>query len=378
MVNPFIPHELPLEQLDWKRLVQPVGEASSALSRYDGILLSMINPAVLLSPITTREAVLSSKIEGTVATLDEVLQLEAGSKEYDEKKTQDIVEVLNYRKALLAAEEALAQRPLSLNLIKAVHKILMDGARGEDKSPGQFRSKQNWIGKPRCKIEEARFVPPNPMILQEHLEKWQWYIQEHKEEALIQMAVIHAQFEILHPFEDGNGRIGRILIPLYLFQREVLHRPMFYLSEYLESNRDEYYDRLLAVTKENDWQGWIEFFLAGIIKQANSNTEKAKRIKLLYETLKAAFRETTHSEFATPALDTFFSKPIINSTDFFKRSGISTAATANTILRKLYDAGYLHLMRQGSGSAPSVYSLPELLNTSEGREAFPVKTRVLT
>jgi Fic family protein len=152
---------------------------------------------------------------------------------------------------------------------------------------------------------------------------------------------------------------------------------MFYLSEYLESNRDEYYDRLLDVTNNNDWQGWIEFFLAGIIKQANNNTEKAKRIKLLYETLKTAFREATHSEFSTAALDTFFQKPIINSTDFFKRSGITTAATANTILRKLYEDGYLHLNRQGTGRAPSVYSLPELLNTAEGREVFPVKTRVL-
>ena len=371
-----MPHSLPLENLDWKRLAQPIEDASSAISRYDGLLQNIINPTVLLSPVTTQEAVLSSRIEGTAATLDEVLQLEAGQ-EYDEKKTQDIVEVINYRKALLAAEEELAHRPLSLSLIKGIHKILLDGVRGANKSPGLFRIKQNWIGKPNCKIEEARFVPPNPMVLPEHLERWEWYIQKHKEAALVQLAVIHAQFEILHPFEDGNGRIGRILIPLYLFQRTVLHRPMFYLSEYLESNRDEYYDRLLAITNNNDWQGWIEFFLAGVIKQATDNTEKAKRIKLLYETLKTAFRETTHSEFATAALDTFFSKPIINSTDFHKRSGISTAPTSNSILRKLHDAGYLTLIRKGRGQMPSVYCLPELLNTAEGRDAFEIRMKVL-
>ena len=373
MSTPFIPDKLPIENLDWKKLLQPVGEASSALSRYDGILLSMINPDILLSPLTTREAVLSSRIEGTQASLSEVLQHEAGA-EYDERKTEDIHEILNYRAALTEAEQALTNRPISLNLIKALHTILMAGVRGKDKSPGEFRKDQNWIGPKGCTQKQARFVPPNPMILSEHLDKWENYTQQSNEEALIKLYIIHAQFEILHPFMDGNGRMGRMIIPLYLYQRKILHRPMFYLSEFLESNRDIYYDKLLLITDNNDWHGWVEFFLIAIIEQANLNTDKAKRIKQLYEKLKQAFREATHSQFATAALDTFFSKPIMTSSDFFKRSNISTTATANTILRSLHKHGHISLLKEGAGRTPSVYALPELLNIAEGREVFPLVT----
>lgn len=377
MSFPCIPNELPIENLDWKKLIDPVGAANSKLSRYDGLLQSIINPEVMLSPLTTREAVLSSRIEGTQASLSEVLEHEAGA-EYDKEKTLDIHEVLNYRKALAEAEAALNNRPISLNLIKSVHRILMEGVRGKDKLPGDFRTTQNWIGKKGCKIQEARFIPPNPIILPEHLEKWERYVQDTRGDALIKLAIVHGQFEILHPFMDGNGRIGRILIPLYLYKRAILHRPMFYLSEYLEENRDVYYDALLDITKKGDWQGWIEFFLDAVINQSEDNTEKVKRIQKLYERLKIAFAEATHSQYAMAALDALFAKPIIRTTDFIKRARIPTDVTASGILRKLSASGYIHVLRKGAGRTPSIYVLPELVNIAEGREIFPVRVKVLS
>jgi Fic family protein len=219
-------------------------------------------------------------------------------------------------------------------------------------------------------MEEARFIPPNPMVLPQALEAWAGYISSEQDDPVLQIAVVHAQFEILHPFKDGNGRIGRMLIPLLLFQRGLLSRPMFYLSEYLESNRQEYYDRLLRVTDEGDWQGWIEFFTNGVILQADTNLAKAQKILALYNDLKTKFIEGTHSQYAVPALDAFFRKPIINSTDFATRSGIPTRFTSNAILKTLTDLELIQIFRPGSGRNPNIYILSELLNIAEGRDVF--------
>ncbi len=172
MKKPFIPHDLPPSNINWKALAPLVGKASAALARYDGLLQTMINPNILLSPITTNEAVLSSRIEGTIATLSEVLEYEAGGK-FDEEKTNDIQEIQNYRSALLTAETALnTGRSLSLSFVKSLHQILMQGVRGQDKSPGEFRDTQNYIGPKNRPIEKATFVPPSPLILHEYLDKW--------------------------------------------------------------------------------------------------------------------------------------------------------------------------------------------------------------
>jgi Fic family protein len=376
MSLPCIPHELPITHLNWKQLIEPVGQANSLLSRYDGLLQSIINAEVMLAPLTTREAVLSSRIEGTQASLSEVLEHEAGE-EYDKEKTLDIHEILNYRGALTQAERTLETCPITLNLIKAIHKILMEGVRGRDKLPGEFRADQNWIGSKGCTMQQARFVPPSPIILPEHLEKWERYVQDPTEDPLIKLAILHAQFEILHPFKDGNGRIGRLLIPLFLYKRKTLHRPMFYLSEYLEDNREMYYDKLLAITERNDWQSWVEFFLQAITKQSSFNIEKVIKIQKLYEKLKIAFTDATHSQYAFTALDVLFAKPVIHTTDFIKRARIPNDVTAGSILRKLNAAGYINLLRKGSGRRPSVYVLPELVNIAEGRKIFPVKVKML-
>jgi Fic family protein len=368
--QPSTPPTLPVNDLNWQKLVPMLSRANAALGRYDGLLQGLHNPAVLLSPITTNEAVLSSKIEGTQVTLEEIIKLDGG---IDLPVNQDdVVEVRNYRDALFLAEHALKSRRLSLSMIKELHQQLLQGARGKDKTPGQFRIDQNWIGKAGCTIDEARFVPPNPFMLPQALEAWEAYFSDNEIDPVLQTAIVHAQFEILHPFKDGNGRIGRMLIPLLLFQRGLLSRPMFYLSEYLEAHRSEYYDKLLAVTDNNDWQGWVEFFTQAIIIQADSNLAKAQEILSLYDELKPLFIEATRSQFAIPALDAFFNKPIINSTDFIKVSGIENRVTANGILGLLRERNLVQCIKEGGGRTPRVYALGHLLNIAEGKVIVPV------
>jgi Fic family protein len=370
MKKPFIPHELPPSNIDWQKLAPLIGKATAELARYDGLLQTMINPNLLLSPITTNEAVLSSRIEGTRATLEEVLEYEAGNK-FDPEKTNDIQEISNYRGALLSAEKDLdSGRSLSLSLIKSLHQILMQGVRGENKSPGQFRDTQNYIGARGRSIEEATFVPPSPIILDEYLEKWMKFINSESGDIISQLGIIHAQFEIIHPFKDGNGRMGRILIPVFLYQRKFLHRPMFYLSEFLEEHRDEYCAALRDITEGNNWHGWVEFFLIAVESQARRNFEKAKHIQALYTNLKTEFAKLTRSQFAIGALDAFFARPILSSTSFMEMAGIQTRITSNAILSQLKEGGIIKEIKRASGSSPAIYALPEILNIAEGRKVF--------
>ena len=260
MIKYYLPDKLPIKKLDYDYLIRFVGDANAELTRYDGLLQGMVNPEVLLSPLTTREAVLSSKIEGTQATLDEVLKHEAGMLLTDEEKEKDVQEIDNYRKVLIIAEKELKKRPLSLFLIRQMHFELMQSVRGQDKNPGDFRKKQNWIGKPGTPIERASFIPSEPHLVKEYMEKLEKYMQTDRNDVIVQTAIIHAQFELIHPFSDGNGRIGRLLIPLFLYSRGRLTRPMFYISEYLESHRDIYYEKLRCLSESKDWNKWVDFF----------------------------------------------------------------------------------------------------------------------
>lgn len=366
-MEPYTPQALPLTTIDYGRLIGLVGKANAELARYDGLLQGIVNPNVLLSPLTTQEAVLSSKIEGTQATLDEVLEHEAGQV-FSEGKNQDIQEIVNYRSALMISTEELAHRPLSLGLIKEMHRMLMDSVRGKDKEPGSFRRDQNWIGPYGCTIDQATFVPPNPLQLLDHLENWERYLGGDDADVLIQTAVVHAQFELVHPFKDGNGRIGRLVIPLFLFSKRALSRPMFYLSGYLETNRGEYYERLKGISQTGDWSGWIEFFLRAIIAQATDNAEKVRSILTLYEAMKIRVVDVTHSQYAIQALDAIFDRPIFRTTDFAARSGIPTKQTAMGLLRLLQKAGILKVLFEGSGSRPATLAFPELINIAEGRQ----------
>jgi len=369
MSEPCIPASLPLDDLDWRAILPLVGNANACLARYDGMLQTLPNPNVLLSPITANEAVLSSKIEGTQATLDEVLEADAGLVT-SEARRGDIEEITNYRVAVRDAERALVDRPVSLSMIRAVHQRLLQGVRGRDKTPGAFREDQNWIGKYGNPIEKARFIPPSPAILHASLDNWADYIARDDEDPILQVAIAHAQFEILHPFKDGNGRIGRMLIPLLLYQRKALSRPMFYMSEYLEEHRSEYYDRLLNVTEHGDWHGWITFFLNALIIQAEGNLNKVRHIRDLYEETKRRVVEITHSQFAMGAVDALFGQPIISATAFATNAGFANRVTANNMLRQLEAEGVITRIREGAGRTPAIYALPQLINVVEGKTVF--------
>lgn len=369
-MNPYLPSSLPLEGLDYHFLFSLTGDANAELARYDGLLQGIPNPEVMLSPLTTKEAVLSSKIEGTQATVDEVLEQDAGLIKEGEKY-KDIQEIQNYRLALYKAREHLEVYPVRLSFIRELHKILLNSVRGANKSPGNFRDDQNWIGKRGCTIEEATFVPPAPLLLMEYLESWENYLEWDDIDFLLQTAVVHAQFELLHPFKDGNGRIGRILIPLFLFQKKKLSQPMFYLSEYLEANREEYYQRLKNISEEGDWNGWIAFFMKAVIHQAKTNGRRVKAIMELYENMKVEVHEVTHSQYSVYLLDAIFNKPIFRVTDTSKQLNESYGIhekTVSDLLRQLREAGILKVLQQGRGRRPAILCFPSLLNVAEGTD----------
>lgn len=246
----------------------------------------------------------------------------------------------------------------------------MDSVRGQDKNPGEFRKEQNWIGSPGCKMENATFIPTNPMQLDSSLENWEKYVAGNDIDVLIQTAIVHAQFELLHPFKDGNGRIGRILIPLFFFQKKALSKPMFYLSSYLESNREEYYHKLKGISQDNDWDSWIEFFLKATMQQAEDNGLKVKNIMNLYEDMKGKIHNATHSQYVIQILDALFNQPIFRTTDFVIEMKEVSKQTAMEFLRQLRGAGILKELHKVRGTIPSVLCFPALLNIAEGKKVI--------
>ncbi|MGH8680953.1 MAG: Fic family protein [Burkholderiales bacterium] len=368
--SPFDARPLPRQGLDWRGLVPAIGRATRALAHYDGILLGLPDPAVLLSPLTTQEAVLSSKIEGTQATLGDVLRFEAGEPPASAERREDIHEILNYRKALREAESALTRRPFSLALLKRLHAVLLESVRGRDKTPGEFRRAQVWIGAPGAPIEAARFIPPKPARVPKLLANLESYWRAEELDPLVQLALIHAQFEIIHPFRDGNGRIGRILIPVFLHEKRMLGRPMFYLSQYLDEHRAEYIARLRDLNGPRTWNAWTAFFLRALTAQAETNAAKARGILALHERLKAKAIALTRSEYAVPLLDRLFAQPVFASSDLFGRPDLPTKPVVTKLLSQLREAGILKQLRASSGRRPQVLALAELVNLCEGKRVI--------
>lgn len=365
-MNPYVPEELPPRSIRWEEHIPLIGKANAALARYDGILQSIVNPGVMLSPLTTQEAVLSSRIEGTRASLEEVLEFEADFKEkITPEKQADIREIVNYRRAMTVAVEEMNEKPLRINLVRDLHRILLQGARGANRAPGEFRRVQNYIGASGTSIEQASFVPPSPEKVLPAMSTWEKYLHAVEKDPLVQLAVAKAQFELIHPFLDGNGRIGRILIPIFLYHKEVLSSPVFYLSAYLERNRETYYERLKAISSEGDWNGWIRFFLSAVIEQAVRNSQKVRSILELYDRMKEAVPTVTRSQYAIRVIDSMFDQPVFNSADFIKLSGIPRGGSASRILNALRDKGILVALRAGRGSQSAVFYFPELLRIAE-------------
>ena len=366
--SPVLYHDgkFPPRKLNWDALIPLMGRAAAALGRYDGVLAAVPNPDLLLAPLTTQEAVLSARIEGTQATIGEVYQFEAGQPAATPERRDDIDEILNYRRAMRHAEEMLRELPLSLRVVRETHKVLLSGVRGRDKAPGEYRQIPNWIGVPGRMIEEAKFVPVSAEKLGDAMDRWERFIHKENLDLLVQAAVLHAEFEAIHPFLDGNGRLGRMLVPLFLWQRGLIGRPMFYISAYFESHRDAYYDGLLAVSKDDDWTGWCRFFLTAVREQSEDNLAKAKGILELYEAMKLRISEVTNSRYAIHVLDWIFQYPIFSSNGFVAGSDIP-ASTARRVLNALVDHGVLKVLRFSSGRRPAILLFQDVLDVAEGR-----------
>ncbi len=355
----------PEERLDWPALIPLIGPAVAAVAHYDGVLTAVPDPRVLLSPLTTREAVLSSRIEGTQATMGEVLEFEAGQRAESPARRDDIYEVLNYRAALREAERMLRELPMCQRVVCEAHRILLSGVRGEGKSPGDYRRIPNWIGPPGCTVEEATFVPIGAEKLPAAMSAWERYVHHEAPDRLVQLAVLHAEFEALHPFLDGNGRLGRMLVPLFLWQCGLISQPVFYISAYFEARRDAYYQGLLAVSCDDDWTGWCRFFLGAVRVQAEENLTKARGILDLYEDMKGRVADVTRSRYAIVTLDWIFERPIFNSGDFVTDAGIP-GRTARRLLTALREHGILRVLRAGNGRRGTILVFPDLLNIAEG------------
>ncbi len=313
----FIPAPLPPDpaiKVD-AELSRDLSEADRTLGRLDGVATVLPNPDLFVSMYVRQEAVLSSQIEGTQSTLEDVLQFEIDSKGREFPK--DIQEVVNYVSAMNYGLERLKNLPLSLRLIREIHGKLLEGVRGSNRTPGEFRTSQNWIGPSGCTITDATFVPPPIHEMHEALDNTEKFLHDHSFPLLIQCGLAHAQFETIHPFLDGNGRVGRLLITFLLCQKQALGRPLLYLSHYLKKHRAEYYDRLMAIRKEGDWEGWLKFFVRGVYEVSQEATETAWKILGLREEHRRLLSKKLSQEkpAATPYdllfLEYLFEQPIV-------------------------------------------------------------------
>lgn len=275
----FVPDPLP-PAISWTpSLVRALSDADRAVGGLAGEGRRLPNPHLLIRPFVRREAVLSSRIEGTQATLGEVLAAEAGS--VVERSPDDLREVANYVVAVEHGIERLKTLPLSLRLIRELHERLMAGVRGDQAAPGEFRKTQNWIGPPGSAPENASYIPPPPMEMMECLGTLESFLHDRSLPPLAQIALAHYQFEAIHPFLDGNGRVGRLLITLFLVDRQILPAPLLYLSAFFEATRRDYYDRLRAVSQRGEWEPWLEYFFNGVARQAEDALGRAQAINEL-------------------------------------------------------------------------------------------------
>jgi len=309
----FVPNPLPPENLTWNsELVEMLSTADRALGELAGIGRSLPNPHLLVRPFLRREAVLSSRIEGTQASLSDVLAYEAVQLPLFEA-SDDVKEVHNYVRALEYGLERMSSLPVSLRLIRELHGILMEGVRGEQFRAGDFRQGQNFIGPPGSHLASATYVPPPPKEMVTALQNLELYINEPSNlPPLIQLGLIHYQFEAIHPFPDGNGRLGRLLISLLLCSWNLLPQPLLYLSAFFEANRPDYYANLRGVTEKGRWNTWLSFFLTGISSQAVDAAARVKRINDLRENYRQRFQQGRSSVRLLQVVDLLFARPLVS------------------------------------------------------------------
>lgn len=355
--------QFPPTGLDYARLIPGLLAATEALARYDQMLSGMHNSELFLAPLRGQEAVISSRMEGTISTLDEILQLEAEFGEDDEgaaaEYRSDVIETILYRRAMNAAQHALQQgQPLSESLVKSIHRQLLSLGRGATKSPGLYKREQNYIGERGSR--QVSFVPIAPEHLAPGMEALFRLTGDESVPVLLRTALAHAEFEALHPFEDGNGRVGRMLITLMLWQGRAISAPHFYISRYFEEHKDDYLALLRQVSAESDWESWCLFFLAAVESQAKRNLEVAQDIRDFYEEMKLRFAELLSSKYAVSALDYLFTSPVFNNSRFTHFAGIPHQ-TAARFTRVLLQEGLLQTVREASGRRSAMYRFEPLM-----------------
>ncbi|MEN9896020.1 MAG: hypothetical protein RIR97_1872 [Pseudomonadota bacterium] len=353
----------PPHHLDYKTLIKPLSSASAALARYDQMLKGMHNSEILLAPMRSQEAVVSSRMEGTISTLDEVLRYEADNDErddvVDDHYRSDTIEVFLYSRAMRFAQDSMKDgQPLSSWLVRSAHKMLLSFGRGAHLSPGEYKTEQNYLAD-RAK-RKILFVPMSPERLNEGMERLFDFINDDQWEILLRVALAHLEFEAIHPFKDGNGRIGRMMIPLMLWKAGALSEPYFYMSAYFEERRDDYIDKMRHVSASDAWVDWIIFFLNALESQAQANLKKAEEIKALYDSYKIQFRDVLSSQWSTTALDFMFTRPVFRNSFFTGKSGVPTA-TAHRFVRLLTDNNILKTIEPASGRRPALYAFEPLL-----------------
>lgn len=373
----FIPAPLPPDPpvtMD-AELTRLLSDADRSLGRLDGIGSVLPNPDLFVAMYVRQEAVLSSQIEGTQSTLEDVLQFEVDAKGADLPK--DIEEVVNYVRAMNYGLKRLDELPLSLRLIREIHSELLKRARGAHRTPGEFRRTQNWIGAVGADLSTATFVPPPVPEMKEALNKFENFLHDDSLPILIHCGLAHAQFETIHPFLDGNGRVGRLLITFLLCQRKTLHRPLLYLSHYFKANRTEYYDRLMAIRNDGNWENWLKFFLRGVHEVSGQAIETARQIFALRDEHRKVIKKRLGSGSGLHLLDYLYEKPMINIRMVERRLKISFV-TANKLVEELIKLDILKEITGGQRNRRYEYSPYVALFESSAKNSDDQEAEVQT
>ncbi|MFZ0786884.1 MAG: Fic family protein [Candidatus Acidiferrales bacterium] len=351
----FVPNPLPPPLEYEARIISPLEEAARALGQLDGIGRTLPNPHMLIRTFQQREALLSSRIEGTVADPQQLLFAEV-----DKTKTpaENVKEVRNYVDALNFSLNQLQRLPVCLRLIRDAHRKLMRGVRGQDQRPGDFRDVQNYVGK-QGGFGNARYIPPPVVQMNDALECFEEFLHEETRiPPLIRLALVHYQFEAIHPFRDGNGRIGRLLLALLLCDWKLLSKPLFYLSGYFDHHRDEYFDHLLSVSQRGTWNDWILFFLVGVAEQAKDAVDRAQKLLALRDAYRVKMQSSHAPGSCLVLIDTLFELPALTVPLAAKKLNQSYAGAKLNVL-KLVSAG---ILKEASKTQhPKLYVAPGIL-----------------
>ena len=357
-VAAFVPDPMPDELALDHVVIRLLSDAEHAIGRLVGAVGRTVNPFLVGSPLLHREAILSSRIEGTIATPEQLVLAELAGPSDTGEDVGDAEEVVNYMRAMRHGLRS--KLPMSLRLIRDLHGVLMKGVRGGQDRPGEFRDVQNFIGSPGATIGDARFVPPPPGLMRDCLDAFEWRLHARDERlpVLVKLAVAHYQFEAIHPFRDGNGRIGRLLLPLLLVREKRLEQPVLYLSAYLERNRKEYMNLLLAISQRGAWLEWVRFFLKGLEESASESLEQTDTLLALRERYHNQFRSARSFGVLQQLIDNLFVSPSVTMTTTAQTLKITPAA-ASANIRKLTEGGVL---REVTGrKRDQVFVAPEIL-----------------